>query len=482
MRRNKIQQYIYVALAFLGLGLTSCDNAFLDNAQPKGQMAPSNVFANAGVIGMAVNGLYYDYSTGLGSRLTIRTLQWLSDEGDYKLNPAYSFIYYTKANYEPIDPLGYCNTTWNAGYLTIYQANLLLEGLPSSTVITDAQRDAYLAAAYFMRGLNHFYLALLFGDVPLVLTSDATTNVALARTEKAKVMAQVVSDMETALAKLPATAPADTRYYTSKYQVEAYLSYVYLALGQWAKAEAAATDVITNGGFSLVTDLTKILNKGSKEAILSVGSTVETTYPGTDDYGVLINVGQAAANMSPSDSLVRAYGSSDPRLDAWLPNGTVSGSTVVSRIPKKYKYSLSQAQTGASKADPQTNVLLRLAEVYLIRAEARAQQATATSIAAGIDDINVIRNRAGATPIPTDVTYTKEQAMAFVETERVLELSFEGKRWLDLARWGTTDQVYQNLKGNFKTGWASYKALLPVPATQLDANSNLKPQNPGYAQ
>lgn len=481
MKRNKIQQYIYVALAFLGLGLTSCDNAFLDDAEPKGQMASSNVYADAGAVSMAVNGLYYDYSTGLGSNLTIRTLQWLSDEAQYKLNPASGFIYYTKANYEPIDPKGYCNTTWNAGYLTIYQANLLLEGLPSSTVITATQRDAYLAAAYFMRGLNHFYLALLFGDVPLVLTSDATANAALARTEKAKVMAQVVSDMETALAKLPATTPADTRYYTSKYQVEAYLSYVYLTLGQWAKAEAAAADVIANGGFSLVTDLTKILNKGSKEAILSVGSTVETTYPGTDDYGIYINVGTAAALISPSDSLVRAYGSSDPRLDAWLPNGTVSGSTVVSRIPKKYKYSYIQAAAGASTADPQTNVLLRLAEVYLIRAEARAQQATAASIAGAIADINVVRGRAGATLIPTTTTYTKEQAMAFVETERVLELSFEGKRWLDLARWGTADQVYQKLKVTYKTGWASYKALLPVPITQIQANSLLT-QNPGYTQ
>jgi hypothetical protein len=168
-------------------------------------------------------------------------------------------------------------------------------------------------------------------------------------------------------------------------------------------------------------------------------------------------------------------------LDAWLPKGTVSGSTVVSRIPKKYKYSYSQASAGASTADPQTNVLLRLAEVYLIRAEARAQQATAASIAGAIADINVVRGRAGATVIPTTTTYTKEQAMAFVETERVLELSFEGKRWLDLARWGTADKVYQNLKATYKTGWASYKALLPIPATQIQANSLLT-QNPGYTQ
>jgi hypothetical protein len=461
---------------------TSCDNAFLDDAEPKGKVSDTEVFSNAGSIQMLVNGLYFDFGYlfggGYGNCITHRTLQWLSDESDYTFVPTYAFRYYSKASYEPGDPTGYIDDLWNGGYKTIYQANQLINGLPTATAdITEDERNNYLGQAYLLRAQSYYVLSQLFGDVPLELTNDVTVNATLKRTEKAKVLEQVLNDLTTAVSKLSATPPTDANFYTSKYQAEAYLSYVYLALGKWTEAEAAATDVITNGGFSLVTDLSKIFSKGSKEAILAIGNT-EKSLEGAGSYGIFIYMGNLYS-MFPTDSLVRAYGT-DPRLNTWFPTGTVSGKTT--RIPKKYKYTFTQAYIGAAAADPQNDIYLRLAEVYLIRAEARAQQGTAASIASAVADINVIRNRAGATPIPATTTYTKAQTMKFVETERVLELSFEGKRWLDLVRWGTADAVYQKLKSNYKTDWASYKTLLPIPATQLNANPNLKPQNTGYAQ
>jgi hypothetical protein len=465
------------------ISMVSCDNAFLDQAQPKGQITSDQTFTDAGKITLMVNGLYNLWGTeqGPAGRLSFRTINWLSDETyDGTLNGRtdqnYNRGYYIAAD---ANSPNYVDLLWTGAYKAIYVANVLLEGLPAAKAsITNDQRNGYLALAYFTRAQSYFYLSQLFGDVPLELSSDANTNISMGRTAKSKVLDQVVSDLTTSISLLPATKPTNTVYYTSKYQVEAYLSYVYLALGQWTNAEAAATDVITNGGFSLVTDLTKIFNTGSSEAILSIaegGSTVK----GYADYGTMLNYYGSSSNLTntytnvcPSDSLIRAYGSSDPRLNIWLP--VVYGTT---RNSKKYRYS-SDVAVGTA-AVPQTNIFMRLAEVYLIRAEARIQQATATSIANGIADINVIRARAGVTAIPT-ATYTQAQAMKFLETERVLELSFEARRWIDLARWGTTDQVYQNLKGSYKKHWTSNRALLPIPLVEIQTNPNLEPNNPGY--
>ncbi len=474
MKTCKYKIIHLIALVGIIVALTSCDNAFLDSVEPKGQVPSSSAFSDASNIELLVNGLYYQYGAsygnGPGSMLILRRMEWFSDESSYKPGPTNLYEKYVSADYEPSDDE--VANSWIGSYQLIYHANLILEGLPNATAnITEAKRNEITALALFLRGIGHFYLANLFGDAPLILTSAYDDNKSAPRVAKADVYAQVLKDVLEAKDLLPATPASDSRYYTSKYQIEAYLSYIYLTLGQWKNAEDAATDVISNGGYSLPA-LGTNFNRGSKEAILSIAPT-ESDSPNAGAYGIpfLYPASYVASWLSPSDSLIHAYDSSDPRLDAWLPVVAAQGGGTI-RTVKKYKYSLFD-YNDATAEDAQDDIFMRLAELYLIRAEARAQQ---NNVSGAVDDINTVRNRAKAKAI---ASATKDDVLKKVETERVLELCFEGRRWFDLVRWGTVDQVFTKLKGNYKTGWKSYKALLPVPVGQITANPNLT-QNPGY--
>jgi hypothetical protein len=116
-------------------------------------------------------------------------------------------------------------------------------------------------------------------------------------------------------------------------------------------------------------------------------------------------------------------------------------------------------------------VYLRLAEMYLIRAEARARQNNLEGAAA---DLNVIRNRAG---LSNTTATTQTDLVNAILHERRIEFCGEGLRWDDLVRTGTADAVLSVLP--WKTEWDSYKTLWPIPYEQIQLNDALE-QNPGY--
>ncbi len=118
---------------------------------------------------------------------------------------------------------------------------------------------------------------------------------------------------------------------------------------------------------------------------------------------------------------------------------------------------------------------LRLAEQYLIRAEAAANGAAALTSA--IDDLNTIRFRAGLTDLPDNLS--QQDVLAAIEKERRLELFIEwGHRWFDLKRTGKAVPVLSQMSA--KQPWAGdYQLLYPIPITEITNNRNLAP-NPGY--
>ena len=119
------------------------------------------------------------------------------------------------------------------------------------------------------------------------------------------------------------------------------------------------------------------------------------------------------------------------------------------------------------------NVLLRLAEQYLIRAEARAQRDKITGSGSAAEDLNVVRSRAGL--LGTTAT-TKTAMLLAIENERAHELFSElGHRWFDLKRTGRADAVL----GPQKATWTSTAVLFPIPASQILYNNKLN-QNLGY--
>ena len=154
----------------------------------------------------------------------------------------------------------------------------------------------------------------------------------------------------------------------------------------------------------------------------------------------------------------------DARIN-WVDYLTISEKKVY--YPYKYKNN-----TNATANNYELQVFFRLAEQYLIRAEARAHL---SDIEGALADINAIRSRAGVEPVEASTT---AEVLTLVEEERRKELFIEGQghRWFDLKRTSRADAVYSEL--DYKK-WKSYKVLLPIPNMQILNNSNLT-QNPGY--
>jgi hypothetical protein len=164
-----------------------------------------------------------------------------------------------------------------------------------------------------------------------------------------------------------------------------------------------------------------------------------------------------------NQNIVDSFESNDLRKTAWI--GEVSNGTESWFHPYKYKL------LPGSGSNNEYSIVFRLAELYLIRAEA---QAHLNNIPQGVSDLNKTRNRAG---LDNAIANDSESLLVEIFNERKRELFTEmGHRWFDLIRSNMANSVL----GQFKPGWNNTDVLLPLPEQELLLNPNLLPQNPGY--
>jgi starch-binding outer membrane protein, SusD/RagB family len=370
---------------------------------------------------------------------------------------------------------GLVNDLWSQAYKCIYQCNAVLEGIENSNNISVDLKKQLIAEAKFTRAFNYFYLVNFFDEVPLLLTTDYNKNAVASRNTVLEIYDQILKDLEDAEANLRADyVGADginvssERLRPTQAAATAFLARVHLYLGEYSKAETEATAVIDNPVFAL--DESPLLDqtflKQSQEGIwqLSTGVTFGNTYEGYN-Y-VLLSPPYDVAINTP---LYNAFENGDKRKDNWV--GTYSDASGTWYFPNKYKVQY-------DPTNPREDVMvLRIAEQYLIRAEANAMQ---NHFQDAIDDINLIRLKHGGfvTPLPAPVNQT--EAMNIILHERQVELFTEwGHRWLDLKRASRLDAVMTQVAPNKGGSWQSYQRLYPVPQSNRMRNPNLS-QNPGY--
>lgn len=351
---------------------------------------------------------------------------------------------------------------WEPAYKFIYTSNLCIEQLTKSSTLTPQLKNTLTGECKFIRAYCYFYLINLFGDVPLILTSDFRINSSLPRTPKEKVYEQIISDLNDAANLLGESYPTAGRVRPNKWAAAAMLARVYLYNGDWIDAESEATAVINSGVFTLEADLNNVFLKDSKEAIWQL-MPVNPQFNTYEGHAIL----QPNNNLPPTylltNSLLNSFESGDKRRIAWV--GSRMFQSQMEYFPYKYKV------YGNSAPLTEYYMVLRLAEQYLIRAEARAHQ---NNFEGASDDVNIIRNRAG---LP-DVTYNSQQAiLAAIEQERKIELFAEwGHRWNDLKRTGRIDAVLSAFKPDT---WQPKDTLWPIPQGEINLNHALT-QNPGY--
>lgn len=438
--------------------------------EPDNKLKISNevVFSNDGNAAAAINGLYATMAnnTNFNGVITIQA-GWASDELSYFVAHLY-YDQFQKNQLLPNHPD--LKGIWDDYYNVIYQCNSIIENATASAGITHAYKTQIIGEAKFFRAFCHFYLVNYFGPVPLITATSKEVTAYAPRNTVEEIYAQIKTDLTDAGNSLPGdySVSSGKRIRANKWAALALLARVYLYQKNWAGAETTAAEVIANNTvFSLQTNanINNVFKKNQSESILEFERTTGANNINTYEGRTFLSYSVAGYPMLAG--LLNSFDGSDARKTNWI--------TTISGVSTPYKYK----KTIYDPAE-ENYLLLRLAEQYLIRAEARAQQ---NNISGAQADINMIRNRAG---LANDITMIdKATAMAAVENERRHELFCEwGHRWFDLKRWPSltspaTKTRADDVLGALKTTWKSTSILFPIPQTARDANPNLT-QNDGY--
>jgi len=437
---------------------------FVDPGPPPTQLVSQTVYNNDATATAAINGIYSKMmeNPGFANWFTTLYAGLSSDEYINYLPVSDQVQFYTNSLNSQNNNI---YNFWSGAYSYIYMSNAALEGLEHATGVSAPVKKHLEAEAKFIRSFCYFYLVNFFGDVPLALSTDYAVNNRLYRSPVDSVYATISRDLEDAASQLPASfdAYSGSRAKPTSWAADALLARIYLYTGQWKAAETAASRLLeANPLFKLADDPATVFTPASQEAIWQL-SAVTPTEPTYDGYFNILTTAPNSQALRPS--LLDSFESSDLRKTSWISSYNDGASTYY--FPFKYK-----VQTIVGGTDfPEITTVLRLAEMYLIRAEARLQQA---NVAGATADLNAIRLRAGLTAFTqSDPTAVMEQ----VRRQRQLELFCEyGHRWMDLKRWQLAGTVLPSLKGGT---WNPAAILYPIPRKEITNNNHLT-QNNGY--
>jgi starch-binding outer membrane protein, SusD/RagB family len=349
----------------------------------------------------------------------------------------------------------------------------------SASITRQLQGESKVVRAFW-----YFYLTNMYGDVPLVTSTDYTINAGIARSPKVTIYQQIISDLTDAKSMMATnfidatdTTVTTDRTRPNKWAASALLARTYLYTGNYQDAKTESDSLIGNPLFSLLNDLGSVFKANSMEAIWQIGIPLPTNYntPDALQFILLTTPGNNGSCCAISPQLLNSFEPGDSRRSIWIDSLQTTAPLTNYYYPFKY-----QVQSGTDVTE--YVMALRLAEQYLIRAEAEANGA-GNGINAAVSDLNVIRNRAGLSNYAglTD----KTSVLNALLHERQVELFTEwGHRWFDIIRTNSADTI-MGAPGNvcqFKGGsWNpdGHQQLFPIPQSEILRDVNLT-QNSGY--
>jgi starch-binding outer membrane protein, SusD/RagB family len=369
-------------------------------------------------------------------------------------------------------------TDWAAFYKVINQANMVIKYAPSvmdkDPSFYQSVMESYVAEAFFQRALAYFYLVRNFRDVPLVLepymTDDASFD--LAKSAGSVIFKQIKVDLDTALVatKEYFSETWETKGRATKWAVYTALADVCLWTGDYAECITACDAVINSGQVGLINGAVNLTNNWF--TIFNPGNSNEGIFELQYNY-----------DKSQTNSLLKwFYTSCDYTLSDYALTLFVSstedirgeGATYLSSSsPYIWKYVGTAAGSGVTRSYSDQNwIIYRMADIYLMKAEALVMQGDYTT---ATELVNKIRARAGIT-VDLDTKSTELEMLSMILDERVREFAGEGKRWYDLLRVARrNDYQYLDYMITQVTSSASSMYAPIVRATLLDEDSHYLP-------
>jgi hypothetical protein len=404
---------------------------------------------------MRKTGIFSGTSSGVGAAIGA-----YSDELDYFGDDTKGIsFFYSNALLPSLSDMA---TIWNNSYSQIYGANAIIEGVQKSKALSQADRNQLRGEALFVRALVHLYLQNLYGNIPYITSTDYRVNSKVARMSAMELYTKLSADLEEAAILLPEAYSTAERVRPNRFAAKALLARVHLYNNKWAEAANEASAVLNQTIlYKPATNLAATFKKQST-------TTIWQFMPGvagqnTDEATTYIFIAGPPPLVALTPSLMAAFEPGDLRKSTWTKAITNASGTWYHADKYKTK--------GNSGSSVEYSIVLRLAEQYLIRAEARARQG---DLIGAKEDLNIIRKAAG---LGNTNAVTAAEIVEAVLRERRVELFTEyGHRFFDLKRSGTVNAVLSTVK----PGWEATDSLLPLPETELLVNPNLLPQNPGY--
>ncbi|NLM93851.1 MAG: RagB/SusD family nutrient uptake outer membrane protein [Bacteroidales bacterium] len=471
MKSCRILFFAIFGLAFL---LPSCED-FLDLAPPLEMTTELSLSTIAG-LEEATNGCYAPlYSTNWYGRAfpVIGDLKG----GNAKASPLNSGRFrseYTWTN-NPSSTAG----VYYQGYIAITRACNVLEYADKleDPDASPARINQLKGESYFIRALAYFDLIRMYAQpytqapqslgLPLIVKSEVSYP---SRATVAEIYTQIEADLEEAIALLdfesrPSASNGSTAAFANKYSALALRAKVALYKGEWQDAADYANLVITNGNYTLYNTanyLTVWGKNAQSEIIYEVfGKDGQSYYPGFDEIGHIYNP-NGYGDVCATNDLMSLFEENDVRAGLFRGRDDLPG------------YSWTWKYPGKAHSRENNIPVLRLSEMYLIRAEAALNGAGGYNALA---DYNAIRSNRG-------LTDAASVSLQDIYNERRRELCFEGNQLWDLSRTGRgldrdENEILITETFNIDIPFPDHRWAMPIPLNEILVNSNIV-QNPGY--
>lgn len=463
MKYNKLfANFLFFIL--LGGVITSC-RKYLDVGLPRTQLTGEALFNSDNTAIAAMIAIYTQMEQS-GLAYNILTIGGTAADELTNHNASPTAVDIATNNITPENST--ISSLWSDLYKYVYEANAVIEGVNRSDAISQPVRRQLLGEAYFIRAYCHFYLLNFFGNIPYNMTTDYTITSAQPQGDASELLSQIIADLIQSKSLLSPTymnsnnLSTTERVRPNKYAAASLLAKAYLFNGEWEKAEMEADSILQQTNlYSLNSNLVNTFQKTSPEVIWQL----QPVIPGFNSFaGALLQpLPFAPFFISVSAHLVDSFEAGDRRRTNWITTTTFNNKS----YHWLHKYKVGQNASSVSEF----TTLIRLAEVFLVRAEARARQ---DKLLAALDDINEIRGRAGISPLSL---LPREELLHFIYDERRKELFGEfADRWIDLNRTKLADTVMPMIKGN---NWASTDRLFPIPLIEMLRHPGMV-QNEGY--
>jgi starch-binding outer membrane protein, SusD/RagB family len=421
------------------------------DVEPQSSIPASEVFKDKNGITRGINGAYSSFQSLSYYGRTYGIFADLAADNLVHPPNATSVPYAEVDNNSILPENGTVDGMWTAIYDGINVANNVIVQVPNILEMTAAEKNVALAELYFIRALHHFNLLNYFGAIPIKTTPTVgVADVNVARDPVDAVYRAIIDDLLFAVNYLP---DGSSKIRATNQAANALLARVYLYQKDYGNASARATLVIEDGGYALKDNFADVFaSEETEESIFEIDFIpVDRNRIAEYNFPLTLN---GRREVAPSDDLIAKYSSSDERLAASI---AYTGTS-----PYAIKYD--DLSTGADNV-----IVLRLAEMYLIRAEAEAR--LNVDLQQAKDDLNMVRLRAG---LPGTAANSQSALLSAIEEERRLEFAFEGHRWFDLVRTGRAVDVLLTVTDEDQT-------LFPIPLSEMLTNTNPGMyQNPGY--